>query len=103
MREEAESLKQESQQLHSQQAEFDKLRSQLKKAEKERDGLAELTNALTLELSSLRESQSQSQQIPDLEGTRDRVLFELKLGKQAPGYKAAVKALDRYIDELRSQ
>lgn len=36
-------------------------------------------------------------QIPDLEALRDRVLFDLKLGKQAPGYKAAQKALNRFI------
>ncbi|MFN6570781.1 hypothetical protein [Dendronalium sp. ChiSLP03b] len=31
---------------------------------------------------------------------RDRVLSELKLGKQAPGYKNAQKALNRFITEL---
>lgn len=45
----------------------------------------------------------------DLEALRDkpkawryayRVLFDLKLGKQAPGYKAAQKALNRFIAEL---
>ncbi len=39
-------------------------------------------------------------QILDLEALRDRVLFDLKLGKQAPGYKAAQKALNRFIAEL---
>ena len=29
-----------------------------------------------------------------------RILFDLKLGKQAPGYKAAQKALNRFIAEL---
>jgi len=47
---------------------------------------------------------------PDLEAVRDseallakrdRVLADLKLGKQAPGYKAAVKALDRFIKEVQ--
>lgn len=38
----------------------------------------------------------------DLEGLRERVLFDLKLGKQAPGYKAAQKALHRFIAELSS-
>jgi hypothetical protein len=32
--------------------------------------------------------------------TRERILSGLKLGKQAPGYEAAFKALDRFIDEL---
>lgn len=35
-----------------------------------------------------------------LELLRDRILFELKLGKQAPGYKAVQKALNRFIAEL---
>lgn len=36
----------------------------------------------------------------DLETLRDRILFDLKLGKQASGYKAAQKALNRFIAEL---
>jgi predicted DNA-binding ribbon-helix-helix protein len=36
----------------------------------------------------------------NLESIRDAVLFGLKIGKQAPGYKAAQKALNRFIDEL---
>jgi len=36
----------------------------------------------------------------ELDPIRDRVLLRLKLGKQAPGYKAAVKALNMMIDEL---
>lgn len=36
----------------------------------------------------------------DLEALRDRILLDLKLGKQAPGYKAAQKALNRFIAEL---
>lgn len=41
-------------------------------------------------------------QMTTLETLRDRVLFELKLGKQAPGYKAALKALNLFIAELSS-
>jgi hypothetical protein len=33
---------------------------------------------------------------------RSRILSDLKLGKQAPGYKAATKALDRLIALLQS-
>lgn len=40
--------------------------------------------------------------LPDLEAMRDRILSDLKLGKQAPGYKAAAKALDRFITELQT-
>jgi hypothetical protein len=39
-------------------------------------------------------------QLEALEALRDRILFELKLGKQATGYKAAQKALNRFIAEL---
>ncbi|MBN4004205.1 hypothetical protein [Nostoc sp. LPT] len=38
--------------------------------------------------------------VRELEILRDHVLFELKLGKQAPGYKTAQKALNRFISEL---
>jgi hypothetical protein len=47
--------------------------------------------------------QSPATQIPQLEALealRDRILFELKLGKQATGYKVALKALNRFIAEL---
>ncbi len=36
----------------------------------------------------------------ELELLRDHILSELKLGKQAPGYKAIQKALNRFIAEL---
>jgi hypothetical protein len=39
-------------------------------------------------------------QMADLEALRERILLDLKLGKQAPGYKAAQKALNRFIAEL---
>jgi hypothetical protein len=38
--------------------------------------------------------------ISELEIVRDRVLSELKLGKQATGYKTAQKVLNRFIAEL---
>jgi len=41
-------------------------------------------------------------QMADLEALRDLILLDLKLGKQAPGYKAAQKALNRFIAELAS-
>ncbi|WP_414553533.1 hypothetical protein [Anabaena sp. CCY 0017] len=47
----------------------------------------------------------ESHQIPgvsELVILRDRVLSELKLGKQATGYKTALKALNRFITELTS-
>ncbi len=36
----------------------------------------------------------------DYQVIRDRVLTGLKLGRQAPGYKSALKALDRFIAEI---
>jgi hypothetical protein len=39
---------------------------------------------------------------PDYQGIRDRYLSQLKLGKQAPGYRAAAKALDYLISQLKS-
>ncbi len=39
-------------------------------------------------------------QLEALEALRDHILLELKLGKQATGYKAALKALNRFIAEL---
>lgn len=41
-------------------------------------------------------------QMAELENLRNRILFDLKLGKQASGYKAAQKALNRFIAELPS-
>lgn len=38
-----------------------------------------------------------------LETLRDQVILELKLGKQAPGYKAALKALNHFIAALKRQ
>ncbi len=60
---------------------------------------------LRIELEQMRQElaickASQSQQ-PDLEAIRDRVLAGLKLGKQAPGYKSAIKALNDFISRLK--
>jgi hypothetical protein len=39
-------------------------------------------------------------QLEALYALRDRTLLELKLGKQAAGYKVALKALNRFIAKL---
>ncbi|MCW5318614.1 hypothetical protein GTQ43_34470 [Nostoc sp. KVJ3] len=39
--------------------------------------------------------------VVDFEAIRDRILFELKLGRQASGYKTAQKALNQFIAELK--
>ncbi|MEC4817291.1 MAG: hypothetical protein SAK29_29070, partial [Scytonema sp. PMC 1069.18] len=36
----------------------------------------------------------------DIEAVRDRVLATLKLGKQAPKYKASKVVLDKFIEDL---
>lgn len=41
------------------------------------------------------------QDVVNFETIRDRILFELKLGRQANGYKTAQKALNRLIAELK--
>ena len=53
-------------------------------------------------LTSDTESQKQSVElaIEELEILRDRILSQLKLGKQATGYKTAQKVLNRFIAEL---
>ena len=40
--------------------------------------------------------------VATLETLRDQVLLQLRLGKQAPGYKAALKALNYFIAVLTS-
>jgi|GEM_PF-1402096 len=56
-----------------------------------------------LTVTALTQSSQPGRVSENLEKTRDRVLLRLKLGKQASGYKAAVKALNMMIDELSSQ
>ncbi|MEM6401187.1 MAG: hypothetical protein AAF757_13285 [Cyanobacteria bacterium P01_D01_bin.116] len=40
---------------------------------------------------------------PDLQVLSERVLAQLHLGKQAPGYKSAKKALSNFITELNKE
>lgn len=56
---------------------------------------------LRRQLEELR--QHQGEPPPDLEALRDRILKNLKLGTQAPGYKAVRKALDQFIRELTNE
>ncbi|XHR80848.1 MAG: hypothetical protein ACFKPT_14080 [Gloeotrichia echinulata GP01] len=41
--------------------------------------------------------------VATLESIRNQVLLELKLGKQSPGHKAALKALNHFIAVLNNQ
>lgn len=47
------------------------------------------------------ESLIKVQEVVDFEAIRDRILFDLKLGRQASGYKTAQKGLNRLITELK--
>ena len=56
------------------------------------------------EISRLRaENVSLKQQTVDYEAICGRVPAALKLGKQAPGYKATAKALDRFIVRVKGE
>lgn len=70
---------------------IDELKSELEQVRQERDRLAQ-------EVAANQVSQPQQ---PDLEAIRDRVLASLKLGKQAPGYKSAMKVLNDFISRLK--
>lgn len=47
--------------------------------------------------------QHQEVPTPDLKVLSERVLAQLHLGKQAPGYKSAKKALSNFITELNKE
>ncbi len=55
---------------------------------------------LTQQNAALMERTTMGFSQPELELLRNRILLDLKLGKQAPGYKAVQKALNRFITEL---
>ncbi|MBD2472406.1 hypothetical protein [Nostoc sp. FACHB-145] len=62
-----------------------------------------ITRQSEFPLTSNTESERQSVALPtirELEILRDRVLSQLKLGKQATGYKTAQKVLNHFIAEL---
>jgi hypothetical protein len=70
----------------------------------------EQTEQLLTQLTELREENAflsaQIQnfaQINALEEMRDQILTRLKLGKQAPGYKKALSALNQFIQLLRDK
>jgi vacuolar-type H+-ATPase subunit I/STV1 len=66
--------------------------------------LAELireNSELKAELNQLQSQlQKESEKRLDYQVIRAQVLNSLRLGKQAPGYKSAVKALNRFIAEI---
>lgn len=48
----------------------------------------------------LNQLQKELESPKDYQVIREKVLASLKLGRQAPGYKSAAKALDRFITEV---
>lgn len=69
------------------------------------DNLSQKVAELIRENEKVKAEQSQlqkeSEKRRDYQSIRDKVLHSLKLGKQALGYKRAVKALDRFIAEIQ--
>ncbi|MCL1475697.1 hypothetical protein [Argonema antarcticum] len=61
--------------------------------------MAQLTEALA-KIAQMQAEQADAVKQGELEEIRDRTLASLRLGKQAPGYKAAKLALDKFIEEL---
>lgn len=90
MRDEAESLKRQIEQMAAIASELDEVREQLKEALHERDALAEPHQRLSLS---------------DLELVRDRILANLyrRVGKQSPEYKRTKSVLDNFIDEVERE
>lgn len=66
--------------------------------------LSQQLEEVNLENSELKAQLSQLQKElespKDYQVIREKVLASLKLGRQAPGYKSASKALDRFITEV---
>lgn len=69
--------------------ELDRLKAQVQNLQKQNSTLKE-HSAVTV-----------VHDIVDFDAIRNRILFDLKLGQQASGYKTAQKALNRMIAELK--
>jgi hypothetical protein len=61
---------------------------------------AEIQNLSQKNAALMERTAIASFQVVELELLRDHILLDLKLGKQAPSYKAVQKALNRFIAEL---
>lgn len=68
----------------------------------ENDALRRKCSELESSLASVKPNQEEprTRSLPDLDAIANRILKNLKLGTQAPGYKAARKALDLFIGDL---
>jgi molybdenum-dependent DNA-binding transcriptional regulator ModE len=72
------------------------LRAELESLRQERDQLEAEVNRFTEQLAA----EERSHESINHEAVRDRILASLKLGKQAPQYKAAARAIDEFIKEI---
>ena len=82
----------------------DQLKAQVEQLQSENESLKQQNQELQQQLSNL--AATPTTQLPDLYPIRDRVLRTLTSGKgkvatTSPQYKAAARALDRFILELR--
>lgn len=82
-------------------AQLSQLENQLQKEAEERRDYAKLTRENSDLKAQLSQLQKESEEPRDYQVIRDKVLSSLKLGKQAPGYKTAAKAIDRFIAEMQ--
>lgn len=78
------------------------LLEKLQQISSENESLLKKLQQTRAELEEVRSQKTDAptSQFPNFPKLRDRVLAELKLGRQAPGYKAASKALDSFIKQL---
>lgn len=81
-------------------AQLSKLESQLQKESEDRRDYAKQTRENSDLKAQISQLEKETEEPPDYQVIRDKVLSSLKLGKQAPGYKTAVKAIDRFIAEM---
>lgn len=96
-------------QMEALKAELEQLRSERDQLSWEVNELHAKNGDLDLELTNLKEQQTQQQEQElvtptggkqDLEAKRDRYLASLKLGRQAPKYKHSKAAIDWLIDHF---
>ncbi len=85
--------------------EVDRLTAKVGDLDLEKQNLADELAVTRAELEKVRSQKTDASNfsLPDLAKIRDRTLAELKLGKQAPGYKSAQKALDKFIEAMNHE
>lgn len=89
-------------------AELDQLQKERSQLDKEIDQLHALNGDLDLKVTNLQEKLAQtsglhSNQLPDLESVRDRIVSGWKVQKRAESKDRIKEALDKFIAEVRSR